>query len=32
MAPDDDPSFLKKLDDDVWTKKMQRRRGGEPSS
>ena len=22
---------LKKLDDDVWTKKMQRRRGGEPT-
>ena len=32
MAPDDDPTFLKKLDDDVWSKKMQRRRGGEPSS
>jgi hypothetical protein len=31
MAPDDDPTFLKKLDDDVWVKKMQRRRGGEPA-
>ena len=33
LAPDDDPNFLKKLDDDVWSKKMQRRRrGGEPTS
>ena len=33
VAPDDDPSFLKKLDDDVWVKKMQqRRRGGEPTT
>ena len=27
MAPDDDPRFLRKLDDDVWSKKMRRRRG-----
>lgn len=26
VAPDDDPKFLKQLDDDVWAKKMQRRR------
>jgi hypothetical protein len=33
VAPDDDPKFLKKLGDDVWTKKMeQRRRDGEPSA
>ena len=33
LAPDDDPTFLKQLGDDVWSKKMeQRRRGGEPSS
>lgn len=31
LAPDDDPTFLKKLDDDVWSKKMQRRRGNEPT-
>jgi hypothetical protein len=30
IAPDDDPRFLRKLDDDVWSKKMRRRRG-EPS-
>lgn len=27
VAPDDDPRFLRKLDDDVWSKKMKRRRG-----
>ena len=27
LAPDDDPKFLKQLDDDVWNKKMKRRRG-----
>ena len=27
MAPDDDPTFLKQLGDDVWHKRMQRRRG-----
>jgi len=27
VAPDDDPRFLRKLDDDVWSKKMRRRRG-----
>lgn len=27
IAPDDDPRFLRKLDDDVWSKKMRRRRG-----
>ena len=27
MAPDDDPTFLKQLGDDVWNKRMQRRRG-----
>lgn len=32
LAPDDDPTFLKHLDDEVWSKKMQRRRGGEPSA
>lgn len=31
LAPDDDPTFLKKLDDDVWSKKMQRRRGERPA-
>jgi hypothetical protein len=32
LAPDDDPKFLKQLGDDVWSKKMQQRRGdGEPS-
>ena len=31
VAPDDDPTFLKKLDDDVWIKKMQRRRGERPA-
>jgi hypothetical protein len=31
VAPDDDPNFLKKLDDDVWVKKMQRRRGERPA-
>ena len=29
MAPDDDPTFLKQLGDDVWSKRMQRRRGTE---
>ncbi len=33
LAPDDDPSFLKELGDDVWSKRMeQRRRDGEPSA
>ena len=32
LAPDDDPTFLKQLDDDVWSKKMQRRRRGESSA
>ena len=32
MAPDDDPTFLKHLDDEAWSRRMQRRRGGEPSS
>jgi hypothetical protein len=33
MAPDDDPTFLKQLGDDVWVKKMEeRRRGGEPDA
>jgi hypothetical protein len=27
VAPDDDPRFLRKLDEDVWSKKMRRRRG-----
>jgi len=27
VAPDDDPRFLRQLDDDVWSKKMRRRRG-----
>ena len=27
VAPDDDPRFHRKLDDDVWSKKMKRRRG-----
>jgi hypothetical protein len=27
LAPDDDPKFLKQLEDDVWSKKMKRRRG-----
>jgi len=31
LAPDDDPKFLKQLGDDVWIKKMQRRRD-EPSA
>jgi hypothetical protein len=26
-APDDDPRFLRKLEDDVWNKKMRKRRG-----
>lgn len=37
LAPDDDPSFLKQLGDDVWVQRMQRRRGdprgpGDPSA
>lgn len=28
LAPDDDPTFLKKLDDDVWSQRMQKRRKG----
>jgi hypothetical protein len=27
VAPDDDPKFMRKLDDDVWSKKMRKRRG-----
>ena len=27
VAPDDDPRFLRKLDEDVWSSKMRRRRG-----
>lgn len=27
VAPDDDPRFLRKLDDDVWSAKMRKRRG-----
>ena len=27
VAPDDDPNFLKKLGDDAWSQRMQRRRG-----
>jgi len=26
MAPDDDPRFLRQLDDDVWSERMRRRR------
>ena len=26
VAPDDDPRFLRKLDDDVWSERMRRRR------
>lgn len=28
-APDDDPTFLKQLDDDAWSERMRRRREGE---
>lgn len=27
VAPDDDPKFMRKLDDDAWSKKMRKRRG-----
>lgn len=27
IAPDDDPTFLKQIGDDAWSKRMQRRRG-----
>lgn len=30
QAPDDDPKFLRKLDDDVWGNKMKRRREQNP--
>lgn len=30
VAPDDDPTFLKQLGDDVWSQRMRQRRGGEP--
>jgi len=30
VAPDDDPTFLKQLGDDVWSKKMQQRREDPP--
>ncbi len=29
-APDDDPKFLRKLDDDVWVNKMRKRREQNP--
>jgi len=31
VAPDDDPRFLRKLDDDVWSAKMRKRRGENPT-
>jgi cbb3-type cytochrome oxidase subunit 3 len=27
VAPDDDPAFLRQLDDDAWVERMKRRRG-----
>lgn len=27
VAPDDDPAFLRQLDDDAWSERMKRRRG-----
>lgn len=27
VAPDDDPAFLRQLDDDAWVQRMKRRRG-----
>jgi hypothetical protein len=29
VAPDDDPTFLKKLGDDAWSRRMQQRRGSD---
>lgn len=29
-APDDDPAFLRKLDDDAWSRRMRAKREGEP--
>jgi hypothetical protein len=31
VAPDDDPRFLRQLDDEAWSKKMRERREGRPS-
>ena len=32
VAPDDDPSFLRRLDDEAWTRKArERREGGDPA-
>ena len=31
VAPDDDPRFLRKLDEDVWSAKMRKRRGENPT-
>ena len=32
LAPDDDPKFLKQLDEQAWREKMRRRRGESPPS
>ncbi len=35
VAPDDNPAFLRQLDDDAWSERMKRRRGeadGQPST
>lgn len=32
LAPDDDPKFLKQLDEAAWREKMRRRRGESPPS
>lgn len=32
LAPDDDPRFLKQLDEQAWREKMRRRRGESPPS
>ena len=35
VAPDDNPAFLRQLDDDAWTARMKRRRGeadGQPTA
>lgn len=32
LAPDDDPTFLKKLEEEAWREKMRRRRGEAPPS
>ncbi len=31
VAPDDDPTFLRHLDDEAWQRKMRERRDGRPS-